>query len=65
VLPCWASASGADFVPQYLAPPEVGDLVLIDAFVRAVLGRSASPIDARTAAAWTAPGHLCALLGPG
>ena len=32
---------------------------LVDSFVRAVLGRSPSPIDARTAAAWTAPG-ICA-----
>ena len=32
---------------------------LVDNFVRAVLGRSPSPIDARTAAAWTAPG-ICA-----
>lgn len=32
---------------------------LVDAFIQAVLGRSASPIDARTAAAWTAPG-ICA-----
>ncbi len=32
---------------------------LVDSFVRAVLGRRPSPIDARTAAAWTAPG-ICA-----
>ena len=32
---------------------------LVDSFVSAVLGRSTSPIDARTAAAWTAPG-ICA-----
>ena len=32
---------------------------LVDSFVRAVLGQRPSPIDARTAAAWTAPG-ICA-----
>ena len=39
---------------------------LVDAFVGAVLGRRPSPIGARVAAAWTAPGiaaHTSALAG--
>jgi hypothetical protein len=38
---------------------------LVDASVRAVLGRSASPIDTRHGCRVDRPRHLCALLGPG